>query len=429
MIAPFENVSKAPGIEWIGESFPDVIGQRIAGDSLQVMSRADRLHAFDRAGLPSGVHPARATMFRVAEQLDVDYVVLGSYDFDGHTFTATCQWLDMKRTHLSKKMVESGPLLKLIDIQTALAWDLLRWNDPALSTSRDGFVATSSPIRLDSLENYTRGVMAGSAADKIKYFREALRINPTYVEAQMALGQTYFDNKQYDPAAAELVKIPPAYPSAGQAQFLLGLCALYLGQFEKAETTFTGLAARVPLPEVYNNLGVAQARRGRHSAVDSFQKAADIDSGDSDYRFNLAVALYRKGDAAASTRALREFLAGNPGDAEAKGLLEALVAESDPKYAANAPQPKLPLERIKRNYDEDGFRQMAAQIQAANEQRMAASDPQTHARFHVGRGKDLLAQGFAAEAAKVFREAVALDPGNSEARAGLAAAQEAMNKP
>ena len=428
LIAPFENVSKAPGIEWIGESFPEVVGQRLGAD-LQPMSRNDRLHAFDRAGMPSGLHPARATMFRIAEQLDLDYVVIGTYDFDGHTFTATCQRLDVKHAHLSRKMVESGPLLKLIDIQTALTWDLLRLDDPALTTSRDGFVAAAPLIRLDSLENYTRGVMAGSSAEKIRYFKDALRINPSYAEAQMGLGEAYFDAKQYDPAAAALAKVPRSHPSAGRAQFLLALCDLYLGQPDKAEPTLADLSTRVPLPEVYNNLGVARARLGKPTALDPLQKAAGIDPGDSDYRFNLAVALFRKGDATGSTREIRTFLAANPNDAEAKSLLEALVAASDPKYAASAGPPTLPAERIKRTYNEDSFRQIAAQIQAADEQRLATSDPHTHAQFHVTRGRELLAQGFAAEAVKDFREAVALDPGNADAQAGITAAQEAMNPP
>ena len=68
-------------------------------------------------------------------------------------------------------------------------------------------------------------------------------------------------------------------------------------------------------------------------------------------------------------------------------------------------------------------------LQAADEKRLATSDPRTHARFHVTRGRELLAQGFAAEAVKDFREAIALDPGNADAQAGMAAAQEAMNKP
>jgi tetratricopeptide (TPR) repeat protein len=433
LIAPLENVSKAPGIEWIGESFPEVLGQRLIGVKgqgvVQVMSRNDRLHAFDRAGMPSGLHPSRATLFRIAEQLDLDYVVIGTYDFDGHTFTATCQRLDVKHAHLSKKMVESGPLPKLIDIQTALAWDLLRLDDPALTTSRDGFVSAALPIRLDSLENYTRGVIAGSSADKIRYFKEALRINPSYAEAQMALGEAYFDAKQYDPAAAALSKVPTSHPSAGRAQFLLALCDLYLGQPDQAEPRLADLSTRVPLPEVYNNLGVARARLGKSTALDPLQKAADTDPSDADYRFNLAVALFRKGDATGSTREIRTFLAANPNDPEAKGLLEALIAASDPKFAANAPPPKLPPERIKRTYNEDSFRQIAAQIQAAEEQRLATSDFHTHAQFHVTRGRELLAQGFAAEAVKDFREAVALDPDNADAQAGIAAAQEAMNKP
>jgi tetratricopeptide (TPR) repeat protein len=431
LIAPFENVSKAPGIEWIGESFPEVLGQRLASSQagLQIMSRNDRLRAFDRAGMPSGLHPSRATMFQIAEQLDLDYVVIGTYDFDGRTFTVTCQRLDVKRAHLSNKISESGPLLKLIDVQTALAWDLLRLDDSALTSSRDAFVAAAPPIRLDSLENYTRGVIASALADKIRYFKEALRINPLYAEAQMALGEAYFDSKQYDPAAATLAKVPASHPSAGRAQFLLGLCDLYLGQPEKAEPTLADLSTRVPLPEVFNNLGVARSRLGRMTALEPLQRAAETDPSDSDYRFNLAVALFRKGDATASTREIRTFLAANPNDGEAKSLLEALVAASDPKFAATAPQPKLPPERIKRTYNEDSFRQIAAQIQAADEQRLATSDPHAHAQFHVSRGKELLGQGFAAEAAKDFREAVALDPGNADAQAGIAATQEVMKKP
>lgn len=365
LIVPFENLSKAPGIEWIGESFPEVIGQRLAGagpaGGFQLVPRSTRLRAFDRAGLPLGVHPSRATLFRVAVQLNLDYVVMGTYTFDGQSFTASCQRLDVKHPHLSKPIAESGPLVKLIDIQTALTWDLERLDDPALTSSRDAFVAAAPPIRLDSLENYTRGIIANSSADKIKYFREALRINPANTEAEMALGEWYFDSKQYDPAAAALAKIPSSHPAADRAQFMLGLCSLYLGQPDKAETSFADLAARLPLPEVYNNLGVARARMGKPSALESLQKASDANPDDAEYHFNLAVALFRKGDLSASTRELRIFLAANSNDPEAKALLETLVAASDPKYPATAPPPKLPMERPKRAYSQDAFPETTAQ--------------------------------------------------------------------
>ena len=57
---------------------------------------------------------------------------------------------------------------------------------------------------------------------------------------------------------------------------------------------------------VYNNLGVAQARRGKKSAVENFQRAAEADSHDADYRFNLALALYRAGNTSEAARQARD---------------------------------------------------------------------------------------------------------------------------
>ena len=48
VVLPFDNVSQAPGLEWIGESFPEILGQRLALDSLHVVGREERMYAFDR---------------------------------------------------------------------------------------------------------------------------------------------------------------------------------------------------------------------------------------------------------------------------------------------------------------------------------------------------------------------------------------------
>jgi Flp pilus assembly protein TadD len=84
----------------------------------------------------------------------------------------------------------------------------------------------------------------------------------------------------------------------------------------------------------------------------------------------------------------------------------------------------MPLERIKRNYDESTFRQIALEIENTNEARLAKSDPASHAAFHVRHGQELLQSGLPGEAEKEFREAVVLDPGSAAAHAGLAAVLE-----
>ena len=90
---------------------------------------------------------------------------------------------------------------------------------------------------------------------------------------------------------------------------------------------------------------------------------------------------------------------------------------------------KVPLQRIKRNYDETSFQQLALEIQNAAELRLSQTDPHTHAEFHVTRGREYLAQGFKVEAERDFREAVQLDPTNADAHVGLACVLEDINEP
>jgi tetratricopeptide (TPR) repeat protein len=430
LVVPFENQAKAPGIEWIADAFPELLQERLNSATLFVLSREDRIRAYDRMGIPAELHPSRATVYRIAEQLDVDYVVLGLYHFDGRTFTTTAQLLDMRRQRLLPEMNESGPLIRLIDIQTALAWDVLHTLYPEISISRKAYVDAAPPLRLDAFENYVRGVTAPTAEEQIQHFREAARLNPAYPEALLQLGKAYYRGRQYEQAASWLARVAEGNPLAREANFYLGLAAYYQGEFPRAESAFRFVAARLPLAEVYNNLGVVSSRADRKTAAEYFQKAIDADPNDPDYHFNLAVELYRTGDGVGASRQLRDTLSLRPSDAAAKSLLEAVTPDGGAAQRAIVPATqKTPLERIRTNYDESSFRQLALKIEAVAEQRLAKTDPHTHAQFHADRGHQLLAQGFVSEAEAEFREAIALNSSNAEAHAGLASVLEAGSNP
>jgi tetratricopeptide (TPR) repeat protein len=421
VIAPFDNISNAPGLEWIGESFPEILGPRMSSRSLYIVGRDDRVRAFDQAGLPINLRPSRATLYRIAEQMGVDYVVFGRYSFDGRIFTAKAQLMDMEKLRLSPEVTEAGPLIELIDLQTALAWDLLRIIRPDFPVSRDAFNAAAPPLRLDAFENYVRGMSTTDPEEKIRHFRAAVRTAPNYTAALLQLGKTYYAERQYEQAIAVLERIPSGDSIAREAYFYLGLAAYFHGDFVRSQNAFHSLAAQLPLTEVYNNLGVVAARRGDKSALEFFQKAVQADPADADYRFNLAVSYFRAGDQSNAVRQLHEALSLRPNDTEAKSFLDTVNGIPAVRSAQNVPlQGRIPLERIKRNYDESSFRQLVIEIQAEAESRLAKTDPRTHARFHVTRGHELLAQGFVGEAESEFREAIALDSGDADAHAGLA---------
>jgi tetratricopeptide (TPR) repeat protein len=423
LVLPFQNTSKVPGLDWIGESFPEVVGPRLTG--FFVIGREERLHAFDRLGLPANLSPSRATAYEIAQAMDVDYVILGSYAYDGQSFSARAQVLDMERLHLSEPVIASGSLPALIQVETLLALDLMHILVPTLATSRSEFLSAQPAPRLDAFENYMRGLGATSRQEKIARFREAVRLNPAYTQATFQLGKTYYEGREYPSAVSWLERIPRSDPLAREASFYIGICAYYLGQYEKAQNAFDFVASRLPLTEVYNNLGVVAERRGQKSAAQYFERAVEADPRDPDYRFNLAIALARNRDAAGTARQLRELLALRPSDAEAMALLDALsrpqvITDAANTSAALKPEVKLPLERIKRNYDEASFRQLAFELENQSEMKLANKPPHQHARFHVERGRELLSQGFVGEAERHFREAVTLDPSNAAAHLGLA---------
>jgi tetratricopeptide (TPR) repeat protein len=424
LIMPFESDPGTAGAEWLGESFPEILGDRLRSSALMIVSRNDRIYAFDRLGIPAGAQLSRATIYGIAQQMDADYVIVGRYRYDGTQVTARAQVMDTGQLRLSAEITESAPLTELLSLQTALAWDLM----PSLGAetaslaaiqSKSQFVAQFTAARLDALENYMRGVHAAGAQEKIRYFKEALRLDPGYSLAMFELARAYYGLREYEAAAAWFGKVPAENTGANEARFYQGMSFFYTGQMEKAESAFRALATRLPLTEVLNNLGVTSARRGDKRARQYFEKAVQNDSSDADYRFNLAVQLFKEGDTAGATRQLRESLALKP-DGEARAFLDAVIA-------GNA-RDHLPLERIKRNYDETSFRQLAAEIENANEERLRKTDAASHAAFHVQRGRQLLEQGLGGEAEKEFREAVILDPVSAPAHTGLALVYESTQQ-
>ncbi|HYU46252.1 MAG TPA: tetratricopeptide repeat protein [Terriglobales bacterium] len=419
VVIPFENTSPTPGLEWLSEAFPEAFHEQLHSPVLYVASRDERLRAYDRQGIPANLHPSRATLYRLAEQMDVDYAVLGSYRYDGTRLTATAQLLDMRAQRLLPASTESGPLTDLGNLQSALAWDLLHLVRADLSLPKEKYIGSVSPMRLDALENYIRGMLSTTMEERVQHYKEAVRVNPAYSEAWLELGKAYLAQRTYDLAISALSQVPPSSAYARAASFYLGLAAFYHGDFARAENAFEFVAARLPLAEVYNNLGVVAARRGRRNSAEYFEKAIRNDPSDPDYHFNLGISLSLAGDRSGAAREVRKTLDQSPNNVEAKALLDS-VTSPVAGVLPSASVSKTSALRIKRNYDEDTFRQMTVQIQSWAEQQFARSDPRSHARYHVELGRELLAHGFTAEAESEFNHAATVDSASTAPLTALA---------
>ncbi len=434
LVLPFENRSGQPSLDWIGDSFPDTLGERFSTSGFLTITREDRLYALDHLGLPAGFRPTRATTIRIAQTLDADFVVVGNFTVQGPRISVQAQVLRVNELRLSPPLADSSELTRLLDAENAVAWKAAREIDPHFPVAEQTFLSASSTVKLSSFENYVRGTDASNPQDRIKHLQLAVNETPTYSAATLALGKALYTQREYDRAAATLAKIPPTDRRALEAQFFLGLARVNTGRYSEAEAAFAFVAGRLPLPEVVNNQGVARSRQGRDAAA-LFERAVAADPNDPDFHYNLAVSLLRRNDVAGAQREAAAALKLRPNDTEIQELRDRLasgrltLASSRADAASPDPNAFAPLERVRRTYSEVSFRQAAFQLAQMRELRLQTLSPAERSAQYVQQGRDFLNQGLLPEAEKEFSSAIASDPSSFAGHAGLAQVREQSADP
>jgi tetratricopeptide (TPR) repeat protein len=437
LVLPFDNRSDQPNLDWISEAIPEVLNRRLASAGFLPISRDDRLYALDHLGLPSTFQPSRASAIRLAQTLDADYLIVGSFSTTGARFQAKAQVLNVESLHMSAAIQEEADMAHLLDVLNSLAWGLAKQLDPQFAVARNTFVAAGAGLRVDAFENYTRGLIESDPDEQVRHLKEAVRLDPTFSPALLALGKAYFANQQFELAATTLGRMPRNDPNAREADFDRGLAYFYLGSYVKAEDAFAFVSKQLPLPEVVNNQGVTASRRGL-DATSFFQQAVAADPNDPDYQFNLAIALRRKKDVAGALKAIAQTVKLRPSDTEAAAFQATLRAEpqhpSAPAAAASnrvnaafdpaAQADNLPLERIKRSFNEASFRQAALEMEQMEELHLTTLPPQKRAAALTEAGMHFFDQGLILEAEREFQAALVANGGNADAHAGLALVRE-----
>ena len=94
------------------------------------MSRADRMYALDHLGLPQGFQPSRASSLKLAQTLDADSIVVGSYITDGSGIVAEARMVNVPALRMSEAVTARGEMRDMIDVFDSLAWKLTRQLDP-----------------------------------------------------------------------------------------------------------------------------------------------------------------------------------------------------------------------------------------------------------------------------------------------------------
>jgi tetratricopeptide (TPR) repeat protein len=434
LVVPFENSQKEPRMVWLSEAAAVLLADNLSARGVAAIPRVERVRAFQQLHLPLTATLSRATVIKVGQLVGATEVVVGSYTLDGERLTVEAHSIRIDVGRLQPHVLDRAPLNDLFALFDRVAGRL---------SSGGGSASARRPQPpLGAFESYIKGLIAENAATRATFLESAIREDPSFDRAKLALWDVRHEQGDHTAALAVARSVAADSPFSLRARFRAGVSLMELKRhdeaFEAQKTLLETLQAAPPegradaAAPVLNNLGVILIRRGATpqtgSAAYYLTKAADIDPGEPDYRFNLGYSYALAQNHQAAVYWLRETVRRNPADADAHYLLAAalqasgsaveaarereLARQLSAEYETPPAEKPVPpgLERVRTELDAMGDVRVEQAIVDA-----AQRDQKDLAAFHLDRGRRFFDREQDREAMADLRRVVYLLPYEAEA--------------
>jgi tetratricopeptide (TPR) repeat protein len=434
LVVPFENSRAEPRYQWLSEAAAVLLSDGLRRNGTNAIVRSERVRAFEQLYLPVSASISRATIIKVGQLVGAAEVVVGSYKVEGTAFSVTARSIRLDAGRLQPEMSERGDLTDLFAIFERLASRVSQ-----KSPGPPGSASANPP--LDAFENYIKGLLAESPVSQANFLEAALREQPGFDRARLALWEVRAEQADHAGALEAIRGVPESSPLSFRARFAAAISLTELKRYDEAQGILKALVEGAPdqagTAAVLNNLGVLVLRRGSSpqtgSPVYYLTKATDADP-DPDYLFNLGYAYASDKNYQGALYWLREALRRDPADVDAHYVLAVVLQatgsmpessrerdlsrqlssryeELDRRAAENRTAVPPGLERLRMEPDGSRVRtDLTIVTSAQREQRELAA-------FHLEQGRKLFDREQDRDALAELRRAVYLSP--YEARAHL----------
>jgi Tfp pilus assembly protein PilF len=427
LVVPFDNRANEPRYQWLAEASAVLLADSLRDRGVPALVRTERVAAFEQLHLPPAASLSRATVIKVAQLVGAGEVIVGSFSVDNELFSVTAHSIRVDAGRLQPQVTERGPLTELFTIFERLSGRLTH----ETSTLQKSAVAQPP---LDAFENYIKGLLAENPASRATFLEAAIREQPEFDRARLALWEVRNDQGDHQSALETARAVPPGSPLSRRARFSAGVSLLELKRYDEAFDTFKKLldesTASPPTASVLNNLGVVQIRRGSTpqtaTAAYYLTKAADSEA-DPDYFFNLGYAYFRERNFTGAQYWLRETLRRDPTDADAHYVLAAALQATG--GAVEAGREHDLAQQLSARYEEndrqspdrmavpEGLERVAMDLATPLATRAdkvlvnsALREQQELAKFHLEQGRKLFDREHDREAMAELRRVVYLSP-------------------
>ena len=368
LVVQFHNKSQYQDLNWVGEGVAETLRSEFAAANQIVYDRDSRAEAMRRLSLQPDADFTKATLIRLGQALDANYLCYGSYNvilpasrsqLKDSSVQISAHLIDLKKLHDRPDVLEAGALSELSRLQEHLAWQLLKYLQPGVNLPAEQFLAPQKLTRVDAEESYVRGLLSLNKVQQQKWFMQAAALDPHFTSPVFELGKLALERKDYRQALHWFQQILPNDPCYLEARFKMGLSAYGTADYISSANYFREVLKRLPMNEVYNNLGAAELHTNSAAAIEDLRHALNGDHADPIYLFNIGIALLKTNDFDGASKHLQAVVDHNPNDEEARTLLDRARHREFPPPSDDS----LTAGRLKSTFDQAAFRQLKAMLQ------------------------------------------------------------------
>jgi tetratricopeptide (TPR) repeat protein/TolB-like protein len=319
IVLPFENPTQEARLTWMREGAAILLTESLAAAGEIVVTREERLQAFDRLQIPANAILSRATTIRIGHTVTSAIVVSGTIAMDVDQIVARARVVRLDTGRLLPEVEARGPLADLFAVFGALAQKIRGSSDPPPQTGG------RLPPLPQVFELYVKGLIAETPSTALAFLEQALKAAPQFDPVRLAIWDLHSEASEHQKALDVVSAIRGDSRLSREGRFRRALSLMNLKRFDDALVTLRVMQNEDPAATVSNAIGVAELRRattiqpGR--ATYYFSQASELDPSDGDLFFNLGYAYWLDKDPKAAIYWLREAVRRDPGDGDAHFIL------------------------------------------------------------------------------------------------------------
>jgi len=196
-VLPFQNLQQDVNTDFLGFSLADAIITKLGYVSELTVrpSYAIQRYRIQPIDIP-----------KVASDLDVNTLLLGTFLREGDNLRIACQLIDVRTQNLLWKGAFDLKYDKLLTVQDQVAQEIIRGLELTLSRSEVGRLKTDETVTPLAYEYYLRGVdlySKGDAPLSVKMLEKSTQLAPHFALSWANLGKAYSANASFQFGGAE----------------------------------------------------------------------------------------------------------------------------------------------------------------------------------------------------------------------------------